>query len=133
MSVEERWFRFENWSKFPRYWVRTIDEVAECIQNQIHPWGICKRYNGSYSFILKRKTRGKLAPELLKHPRLMVGFSSEIPQAEDFGVRLGETEVCLLGPRNKRFVMVAPNHLNGTNEICRVMVDFLKHANEISS
>ena len=133
MSVEERWFRFENWSEFPRNWVRTVDEVAECIQNQIHPWGICRRYNGSYSFILKRKTRGKLAPELLKHPRLMVGFSSEIPQAEDFGVRLGETEVCLLGPRNKRFVMVPANHLNGTNEICRVMVDFLKHANEISS
>ena len=133
MSVEERWFRFESWSKFRRDWVRTVDEIAECIQNQIHPWGICKGYNGSYSFILKRKTRGKLAPELPKHPRLMVGFSSEIPQAEDFGVRLGETEVCLLGPRNKKFVMVAANHLNGTNEICRVMVDFLKHANEISS
>jgi len=133
MSVEERWFRFENWSKFPRYWVRTIDEVAECIRNQIHPWGICKRYNGSYSFIVKRKTRGKLAPELPKRPRLMVGFSSEIPQAEDFGVRLGETEVRLLGPPKKKFVMVPANHLNGTNEICRVMVDFLKYANEISS
>jgi len=133
MSVEERLFHFESWSKFPRDWVRTIDEVAECIQNQIHPWGICKRYNGSYSFILKRRTRGKLVPELLKHPRLMVGFSSEISQAEDFGVCLGETEVYLLGPRKKRFVMVAANHLNGTNDICRVVVDFLKHANEISS
>ena len=133
MSVEDRWFRFDNWSEIPRNLVRTADEVAACIQNQIHPWGICRRYNGSYSFILKRKTRGKLAPDLPKHPRLMVGFSSEIPQAEDFGVRLGETEVYLLGPPKKSFVMVAANHLNGTNEICRVMVDFLKHANEISS
>jgi hypothetical protein len=133
MSVEERWFRFENWSKFRRDWVRTADEVAECIRNQIRPWGICKRYKGSYSFILKGKTRGKLAPELPKHPRLMVGFSSEITQAEDFGAHFGETEVCLLGPRKKKFVMVSANHLNETNEICRVMVDFLKHANEISS
>lgn len=134
-NLEGSWFTFTNWSKFPSEWVSRVDELAQRIKDELAQKAECKRYPGSWSVIVKTKTRGKktlgkLAPRGPAAPELMVGFSVAVPSAEAFAEQLGTPEPFVLGPRKQPFLMVACDPQLDADRICEVMTSFIEDALE---
>ena len=115
----------KNWNKFPTEWVQLVDDLAKCIKENISQFAKCKRYNGSYSFIINNKTLGKLVLKDPHNPCLMVGFSIIVPEAKLYAEYIGYSEKLLMAPRKEPFFMVRVKKQNEFDDICEVMVEFL--------
>jgi hypothetical protein len=115
----------KNWSEFPTEWVQFVDELAKCIKVNTTQFAKCKRYNGSYSFIINNKTLGKLALKDPHNPFLMVGFSIVVPEAKFYAEYIGNSERWLMAPRKEPFFMVRVKKQSEFKDICEVMVEFL--------
>lgn len=122
-------FPLANWQKFfPKEWGEKVDELAKQISDKISDGIKCKKFNGSYSFIVNSKTLGKLAPRRPENPELMVGFSPVVSSAEDFAKCLGKPERYRL--MQEPFWMVSADPEINAEKVVETMVCFLKEAFE---
>jgi hypothetical protein len=117
--------RAKNWNEFPKDWVCSVDNLAECIKESVNQSITTIRYNGSYSFKLDDKTIGKLVLKNKSNPFLMVGFSVVVPKAKFYAEYLGNPEFWLMAPPKEPFIMVGMNRTDKLVNVCDVMSEFL--------
>ena len=115
----------KNWSEFSTEWVEFVDDLAKCIKENTSQFAKCKRYKGSYSFIINNKTLGKLILKDPHNPCLMVGFSIVVPEAKFYAEYIGQSERWLMAPRKEPFFMVRVKKQTEFDDICEVVVEFL--------
>jgi hypothetical protein len=120
-------FQFVNWKAFPENWVEMVNLIAQCVKGSTHAGVLVKKYNGSYSLIVNGKTVGKLMLKEPANPKIVVGFSTFVPRAEEYAEILGIPELRVM--MKQPFFLVA---CSGPAKVCETMAAFLKTFEEVA-